>query len=62
MSTIHVFVSFDVEHDEELYELLLVHSRTPSSGQILRDQMAFTCCKAAADVATEGARGAIRNG
>jgi hypothetical protein len=32
MSKIHVFVSFDIEHDGELYELLLAQSRTPSSG------------------------------
>ena len=31
MSKIHVFVSFDVEHDGELYERLLVQSRTPGS-------------------------------
>jgi hypothetical protein len=32
MSGVHVFVSFDLEHDEDLYELLLAQSRTPSSG------------------------------
>jgi len=32
MSKIHVFVSFDSEHDGELYELLLAQSATPSSG------------------------------
>ena len=32
MSKIHVFVSFDIEHDGELYELLLEQSRSPSSG------------------------------
>jgi hypothetical protein len=32
MSKIHVFVSFDIEHDGELYELLLAQSTTPSSG------------------------------
>jgi len=32
MSDIHVFVSFDIEHDGDLYELLLAHSRSPSSG------------------------------
>jgi hypothetical protein len=32
MSNTHVFVSFDIEHDGELYELLLAQSRTPSSG------------------------------
>src|SRR5262245_6472251 len=31
MSSIHVFVSFDVEHDGDLYELLLAQSRTPGS-------------------------------
>ncbi len=32
MTKIHVFVSFDIEHDGELYELLLAQSRAPSSG------------------------------
>jgi hypothetical protein len=32
MSKIDVFVSFDIEHDEDLYELLLAQSGTPSSG------------------------------
>lgn len=32
MSKVHVFVSFDLEHDEDLYELLVAQSRTPSSG------------------------------
>jgi len=32
MSRLHVFVSFDMEHDGELYELLLAQSRAPSSG------------------------------
>ncbi len=32
MSKIHVFVSFDIEHDGQLYELLLAQSRIPSSG------------------------------
>jgi len=32
MSKIHVFVSFDIEHDRELYELLLAQSRTSISG------------------------------
>ena len=31
MNEIQVFVSFDIEHDRELYELLLEQSRTPSS-------------------------------
>ncbi len=31
MSKIHVFVSFDIEHDGELYELLLAQSRTSGS-------------------------------
>ena len=31
MSGIHVFVSFDIEHDRELYELLLEQSRTSGS-------------------------------
>ena len=29
MSKVHVFVSFDVEHDRELYKLLLAQSRSP---------------------------------
>jgi hypothetical protein len=32
MSKVHVFVSFDLEHDEDLYELLVAQSMTPSSG------------------------------
>jgi hypothetical protein len=32
MSKVHVFVSFDIQHDEDLYALLLAQSRTPSSG------------------------------
>ena len=32
MSKVHVFVSFDIQHDEDLYEVLLAQSRTPSSG------------------------------
>lgn len=32
MSKVQVFVSFDIQHDEDLYELLLAQSRTPSSG------------------------------
>lgn len=32
MSDMQIFVSFDVEHDLELYELMRVQSRTQSSG------------------------------
>jgi hypothetical protein len=32
MSRVQLFVSFDIEHDEDLYELLLAQSRAPSSG------------------------------
>ena len=32
MNKSQVFVSFDIEHDAELYELLVAQSRTPSSG------------------------------
>ncbi len=32
MSRVHVFVSFDIEHDEDLYELLVAQSRVRSSG------------------------------
>jgi hypothetical protein len=31
MTQIQVFVSFDTEHDRELYELILAQSRTPGS-------------------------------
>ena len=31
MIKIGVFVSFDIQHDQELYELLLAQSRTPST-------------------------------
>jgi hypothetical protein len=31
-SKVHIFASFDIEHDGELYELLLAQSRTQSSG------------------------------
>ena len=32
MNKVNVFVSFDIEHDEDLYELLLAQSRKPRSG------------------------------
>lgn len=32
MSKVLIFVSFDIEHDEDLYEVLLAQSRTPASG------------------------------
>jgi len=32
MSTVRVFVSFDIQHDDDLYELLLEQSQAPSSG------------------------------
>lgn len=32
MSDVHVFVSFDLEHDADLYELLLEQSRNTGSG------------------------------
>lgn len=32
MSKLHVFISFDLEHDEDLYAPLVEQSRTPSSG------------------------------
>lgn len=35
MNDIHVFVSFDLEHDRELYELILAQSRTQSSGFLI---------------------------
>jgi len=35
MNDINVFVSFDLEHDRELYELILAQSRTQSSGFLI---------------------------
>lgn len=35
MNKSDVFVSFDIEHDAELYELLVAQSRTPSSGFVV---------------------------
>jgi hypothetical protein len=32
MSDVHVFVSFDTEHDRDLYEQLLAQSKAPGSG------------------------------
>ena len=32
MSDVQVFVSFDLDHDADLYELLLAQSRTPGFG------------------------------
>ena len=57
MSTVDVFVSFDVEHDTDLYELLLEQSRAPGSG--------FTICdcselSTAACLDTESLRRRIR--
>lgn len=57
MSGVHVFVSFDIEHDEDLYELLLAQSRTPSSGfAVLGGSKRST----PAYLATESARRRIR--
>jgi hypothetical protein len=57
MSKIDVFVSFDIEHDGELYELLLEQSRTASSGFAV---LGGSEPMAAADVWNERARGRIR--
>ena len=35
MNDVHVFVSFDLEHDRELYEIILAQSRTQSSGFLI---------------------------
>ena len=35
MNDVHVFVSFDLEHDRELYEMILAQSRTQSSGFLI---------------------------
>jgi len=35
MNDINVFVSFDLEHDRELYEMILAQSRTQSSGFLI---------------------------
>ena len=32
MSKVHVFASFDIEHDQDLYEQLLEQSESPNSG------------------------------
>ena len=56
-SKIHVFVSFDIEHDGELYELLLAQSRTTISGfAVLGSSERST----ATDVSSERARRRIR--
>lgn len=57
MSRVHVFVSFDIEHDEDLYELLLAQSRTPSSGFAVSggSRRSTTAC-----LATESVRRRIR--
>jgi len=57
MSKIHVFVSFDIEHDKDLYELLLAQSKTASSEFTVSGASA-RCT--AADVASESLRRRIR--
>ena len=57
MSKIHIFVSFDVEHDGELYQLLLGQSGSPGF------DFAVLGCSAggtATDVVSETVRGRIR--
>jgi hypothetical protein len=56
-SQIRVFVSFDIEHDGELYERLLAQSRTPSSGFAV---LGGSVRPAAADVWNEAVRRRIR--
>ncbi len=57
MSKIQVFVSFDIEHDGELYEELLEQSRSPSSGfAVLGGSERSTVT----DVGSEGVRRRIR--
>lgn len=57
MSMVHIFVSFDIEHDEDLYELLLAQSRTPSSSfGVLGGSTRST----SADFASESVRRQIR--
>ena len=57
MSGVHVFVSFDIEHDEDLYELLLAQSRSPSSGFAVSGGSRRSTT---ASLATEGVRRRIR--
>jgi hypothetical protein len=57
MSRVHVFVSFDIEHDEDLYELFLEQSRAPSSGFAV---LGSSKRSITAHLATEGVRGRIR--
>lgn len=57
MSEVQVFVSFDTQHDGDLYELLLAHSRTPSSGFAV---LGGSKPSSTADFASESARRGIR--
>jgi len=51
MSAVQVFVSFDTEHDQDLYELLLEQSKAPGSGfAVASDSRRST----PASLATEG--------
>ncbi len=56
-STVDVFVSFDVERDGDLYELLREQSGSPGSGFAVSDG---SCCSAATDLGSETLRGRIR--
>ena len=58
MSKIHVFVSFDTEHDGELYDLLLEQSTTSSSGFAV---MGGSERSTATDSGTERVRRRIRD-
>jgi hypothetical protein len=57
MSKLHVFVSFDVEHDAELYELLLAQSQTPTAGFSVSGGSARPTF---ADLGSDSLRGRIR--
>jgi hypothetical protein len=57
MSRVRVFVSFDIDHDEDLYELLLAQSRTPSCVFTVSGGSRYS---ATACLATESVRRRIR--
>lgn len=57
MRKVHVFVSFDIEHDGELYERLREQSRSPSSGFAVSGGSERSTVT---DVGSEGVRRRIR--
>ena len=57
MSKIHIFVSFDIDHDEELYQLLLAQSRSSSSSFLV---LGGSKRPMAQDFSSEGVRRRIR--